>query len=210
MGTNRRWIGTIDDWRDRVEKYFAFPDWENSRYLFMLVDSRTTDKDDNWLALRNSVFERISNSPFICWEMAHLGIHRTTAIDLRGLPKLKRMNQELVFPVKEGMLNTLIHAIRLLCIDCECTLLPTMHRLKCLRERRMLDGSMLDSLEQALEFGWKIRLFQQLDDAKRAVEPADTIVWEKLTDDERESIKVHVRTVKSLERHVHRLFPKPG
>src|SRR5579875_3763851 len=120
MGTNPRWIGSIADWRARIDEYFAYPSWENSRYLFMMVDGRPLGSFADWPGLVEIVTDRIRSSPFICWEMAHLGIHRTVSLDLLGNIKLQRARQSEYISVKDGLLSPIIHSTRLLTVSEGC------------------------------------------------------------------------------------------
>ncbi|GMA49880.1 hypothetical protein GCM10025857_12370 [Alicyclobacillus contaminans] len=211
MGSNPRWVGTAAEWQQRIQEYLAFPDWTNTRYLFIMVDSRPLGAgEDDWTGVVANVRAAIRQSPFICWEMAHLGIHKSVAVTLRGQVKTTRMEAQEYFPVKEGLLNPLVQAVRLLALVNGCEALPTLERLHFLQSAGLLTQDLAQHLREALLFGWRLRLDQQMNDLLAHREPQDAVRWHALSEANKREAAIHVRAVKTLERMVHRTFPKRG
>lgn len=210
MGTNPRWYGTIQSFEARVQSYFAFPDWKNARFLFMTVDGNSLFAgDDAWNVIRDAVHDGLRKSPFLCWEMAHLGIDKTVAIDFQGRLKLKRVSNSLYFNIKEGLLHPLVHSIRLLALQDTQMPSSTLARWTRIRDVGMVSDALYRDVEQAILFAWKLRARQHIQDYQRGSVPSDALHWNELDTSVREETVTHVRTAKTLERLVHRTFRKP-
>ncbi|OFW82024.1 MAG: hypothetical protein A2201_03945 [Alicyclobacillus sp. RIFOXYA1_FULL_53_8] len=210
MSTNPRWIGTTLEWQTRIQGYFDFPDWENARYLFMTLDGVPLSASSRtWTEIVDPVWQGVRESPFICWEMAHLGIHRTVALDVFGhLRKVSGSRGEAV-NIKDGYLNPMVHSIRLLAIVNGCSHTSTLDRMKCLAEQGVFPESWLARIESALEFGWAIRLAAQVADLRSERPVSDCIHLGELDSKQKEQLVHHLETAKQLERWVHRRFTKP-
>lgn len=216
LGTNPRWIGTRNEWQQRIDSYFAFPDWENARYLFILLDGRPLCGINNgfcdggdWGGILNRTRRGISESPFICWEMAHLGIHKTVAVNRFGRIRSEKGQRRVTVNVKEGLLNPIIHSVRLLAVVHQCGGLSTLDRLEELVSIGIVEASFAVRLEAALEFGWRLRLKQQIEDFQRQTATSDQIFVNDLDSASLEKLTIHLETAKELERWTHRSFPKP-
>lgn len=210
MSTNPRWIGTAEDWQARIDGYFRYPDWENSRYLFILLDGKPlTGQSKMWSAVFREVYEGIRESSFIHWEMAHLGIHRTVAMNALG--RVRTMSREFgdAVNVKDGLLNPIVRSVRLLAVAEGCKEFSTLSRIYWLRNQGVLSQSMSEELESALEFGWRLRLAQQIEDMKNHKPVLDLVNYRNLNASVKEQLVTHLKTAKQLERWTHRRFPKP-
>lgn len=217
MGTNPRWIGTRDDWLKRVGGYFQFPDWENVRYLFIALDGRPLgDDDDAWNTIHSLVFDGIRQSPFICWEMAHLGIHKSVALNLFGRVRVQTGAGKTGLDIKDGLLTPILHSVRLFAVADGFPVNSTWQRLEHLRKNHLVPHSLLERVESAIEFGFFHRLRKQIDDVLAGSEPSDLVVlglpfgdgW-KVEEPTKEDWLRHLETAKELERLAHRKFPKP-
>ncbi|MFD1677375.1 putative nucleotidyltransferase substrate binding domain-containing protein [Alicyclobacillus fodiniaquatilis] len=209
MGTNPRWIGTEEAWKKRIDQYFSFPNWQHARYLFIMADSRPLYQETTvWANIAENVCAGIRKSSFICWEMAHLGIHKSVAIDLRGQVKTKTVHGHQYFDVKAGLLNPIVHSVRLLALREGVHALPTQDRLHALQSMCVLSEELASNIRSALHFGWRLRLFQHLEDLAKEQPPQDLVCWNTLSEPYRQEANLHVQTAKRLERLVHRTFRK--
>lgn len=209
MGTNPRWLGTIDKWKRDIDSYFSFPDWKNARYLFMMVDSKPLDGTaSEWDEVARAVVNGIRSSSFICWQMAHLGIHKTVAIDVFGRTKTKQSEADRVFEIKDGLLSPMIHSIRLLAIRAGIADLPTLDRLDKLIGQELLPRDFAHAIRSALIFGWRIRAMQHVRVMSGASEDDDAVRWANISQDDEARLVIHLRTAKALEQRVHRMFPR--
>lgn len=211
LSTNPRWIGTQLDWQARIRGYFAFPDWENARYLFMLLDGRPLFPEDAgaWSEIQVRVRKGIAESAFICWEMAHLGIFRTVALDRFGRIKSARGEPKMTVNVKEGLLNPIIHSLRLLAVAHQCSGLSTLERLRELTASNVVQASFAENIEAALEYGWRLRLKHQIDHLQDEGWESDLVHVPDLDSLYCQQLTVHLTTAKELEKFTHRSFPKP-
>lgn len=217
MGTNPRWIGTREEWLKRIQGYFLFPDWENVRYLFISLDGRPLYGDtDDWDAIHEVVFNGIRKSPFICWEMAHLGIHKSVALNLFGRVRVQTGSGTTGLNIKEGLLTPILHCVRLFAVADGYHVSSTWQRIRHLRTRNLVPENLLDRVEAAVEFGFFHRLRKQIDDVLAGREPSDLVVlgtsfvdgW-RVQEPIKEDWLRHLETAKELERLTHRKFPKP-
>ncbi len=217
MGTNPRWIGTREQWLKRIQGYFLFPDWENVRYLFISLDGRPMYEDtEDWDAIHDVVFDGIRKSPFICWEMAHLGIHKSVALNLFGRVRVQTGSGKTGLNIKEGLLTPILHSVRLFTVADGYPVSSTWQRIHHLRTRNLVPANLLDRVESAVEFGFLHRLRKQIDDVLMGREPSDLVVlgtpfgggW-RMQEPSREDWLRHLETAKELERLAHRKFPKP-
>ncbi|GMA63891.1 DUF294 nucleotidyltransferase-like domain-containing protein [Alicyclobacillus fastidiosus] len=209
MGTNPRWIGSTEDFARRIHQYLAYPDWENTRYLFMVVDGRPLFSFDGWSEISDLARNGICNSPFIRWEMAHLGIHKTVSLSLLGHVQTERVDDVEVLPIKEGLISPIIHSIRLLALTYRIGQLGTGERLKELERGGWLAPSLVSRVQRALAFGWKLRVMAQIRDALGKGSHKEHVLWSALSEDERVLAAQHLHTARELERLVHRTFRKP-
>lgn len=194
-GINPRWRGPLEEWLDRTESYFAFPDWTSARYLFILLDGLPLNGENRaWTSLSSRVFEGVRSSPFMCWEMAHLGIHNTVFKPPRKHWWGNQKESINTFPAKTGLLTPIIHAIRLFAVHHGCTALSTCDRLAALESSGVLSSAFVQSIQAALEYGWKQRIYQAV----------GIVEHESL-----QHVSTHVQTAKALERLVHQKFRKP-
>ncbi|KPV44245.1 DUF294 nucleotidyltransferase-like domain-containing protein [Alicyclobacillus ferrooxydans] len=223
MGTNERWAGELPTWQDRIDSYFQFPDWENVRYLFMLLDSKPlfalspsptpqfeSTAVQRWETLRRSVLQRIQSSPYLCWEMAHLGIHNTVSQPKRtnslfkpktGAVQTNRVN------VKSGLLSPVIHSIRLLSVAHGVAEIATERRLAALTEQQALDRDMTKKLEACISFCWRIRIREHVVHPYKDSLPNE-VSQIRITEQELAELMEHAETAKKLERMVERRFRK--
>lgn len=210
MSTNPRWIGTNTDWATRVQGYFDFPDWENARYLYMILDGvPLSGSSQSWSAIVDPVWTGVRESPFICWEMAHLGIHRTVAMDVFGHVRKVTGERGEAVNIKDGYLNPMIHSLRLLAITHGCWHTSTLARMKCLGNQGFFSDPWVERIESALQFGWRIRLAEQVADLRDQRQVSDCIHLGELDSMQKEQLHHHLETAKQLERWTHRRFPKP-
>ncbi len=210
MGTNPRWIGSPEEWKKRIDHYFAFPSWENVRYLFMMMDGRPLNVEVSpWTSIAEKVMDGIQNSSFICWEMAHLGIYKTVALNLLGRVKTRRLHQGEQIDFKDGFLNPMIHSIRLLAVSEGFAAVSTLHRLNWLESQGVLSLELASHIRFALEFGWKLRVCRQIQDMDGFSQPREFIVWGEMLPSQQKEILIHLETAKTLERMIHRKFRKP-
>ncbi|GEO26567.1 hypothetical protein AAC03nite_23520 [Alicyclobacillus acidoterrestris] len=209
MGTNPRWIGSIVDWKRRIEQYLNYPDWENVRYLCMMIDGCPLFNFEAWGSIASLAYEGIRNSPFICWEMAHLGIHNTVPLSRFGHVQTERIEDVEYFQIKEGLINPVVHAVRLLAIVYQVQHLNTRERFMALVTGGQLAEDLASRVQLALTYGWQLRLRTQATDVLRGTVPTDKIAWSTLTEAERTLTIQHLRAVRELERFVHRMFRKP-
>ena len=119
-----------------------------------------------WSEIVDPVWQGVRESPFICWEMAHLGIHRTVALDVFGHVRKVSGSRGEAVNIKDGYLNPMVHSIRLLAIVNGCSHTSTLGRMKCLAEQGVFPESWMARIESALEFGWAIRLAAQVADLR--------------------------------------------
>lgn len=210
MSTNPRWIGTAEDWHARIEGYFQYPDWENSRYLFILLDGKPLAGESKiWSSVYRQVYDGIRESSFIHWEMAHLGIHRTVAMNVLGRVRTLSRDSGEAVNVKEGLLNPIIRSLRLIAVAQGCQESSTLSRIHWLQNKGILSETVCTELEAALEFGWRLRLTQQIADLKNHRPVVDFINLRYLNSTATEELVTHLKTAKQLERWTHRRFPKP-
>ncbi|MCF8563172.1 DUF294 nucleotidyltransferase-like domain-containing protein [Alicyclobacillus tolerans] len=210
MSTNTRWIGTALDWHNRIESYFQYPDWENSRYLFILLDGKPlSGESPTWSRVFSQVFHGIRNSSFICWEMAHLGIHRTVAMNVFGRIRTVSRESGDAVNVKDGLLNPIVRSLRLIAVAEGCQEPSTLFRVSWLEKKGVFSHSWAQRIESALQFGWRLRLIQQMDDLKNGRIGSEFIHLAQLEPGLKEQLTVHLDTAKQLERWTHRRFPKP-
>lgn len=212
MGTNPRWIGTAERWRQRMEGYFQLPDWENVRYLFIALDGSPLDADTEiWQPLRDYVFDGIRNSPFICWEMAHLGIHKSVALDVFGRIRTRNGGTGDGFHIKDGLITPILHALRLLAVADGFPVNSTWERLRHIENRGLLPTGLLQRTTAALKYGITVRLHKQIEDVLQGREPSDVLPLQQkaLAPDNATILLAHLETAKQLERFTHRTFRKP-
>lgn len=214
MGTNERWSGTEEEWEQRIESYFQFPSWENVRYLFMMLDSRvlTTeplglpDGSGTWEPLRQRVQEQLRRTPYLCWEMAHLGIQDTVS-RARVNPALFRFGHGCVH-IKSGLLSPVLHSIRLLAVAHGVFAVSTQHRLLELTACGALDRELAHRLESCIDYAYRTRIKQYIDnpDAKAGT---DDLLLFRMSKAQLETLAEHIDTAKKLERMISRRFRKP-
>ncbi|UOF91775.1 DUF294 nucleotidyltransferase-like domain-containing protein [Fodinisporobacter ferrooxydans] len=210
MSTNTRWIGSPTEWKDRIKRYFEFPDWDHARYLFMIADARPLDGYvPGWLEILQGVLNGIRQSAFICWEMAHLGIHRSVAISVFRRLKSKREEQREIFNIKEGLLNPIIHSLRLLAVANGFYETSTWKRNEFLNQQGILPNNWKIMIEEALLYGWKVRLQVQVKELCQNQPVTDVVVVSEYTKNARDELMTHLETAKLLERWTHRQFRKP-
>lgn len=209
MATNPRWIGTVTDWRARINEYISFPNWENARYLFMLVDSATGEGASEWQDVVSTVRNEIRTSRFLCWEMAHLGIHRTVGLRPFRRLALEQVGETSVFSVKERMIAPIIHAVRLLSLTVGVAGLSTRERCMSLAEAGVLTHATAADVLAAVSFGWSLRLRGNAAAVLAGSPLRDWVDFGQLNRAEQSELRMHVHTAKVLEHLVYRRFPKP-
>lgn len=209
MSTNPRWSGSLVTWQQRLDQYFTYPAWDHARYLYMMTDSCPLDPSPEWDILLTQVFAGVRNSPFLHWEMAHLGIHQSVAIRRFGKLKTTRRGTVEELDIKDGLITPIVHAVRLLAIAEGSEQLRTKARSAYLNSTGVLTNRQHQNVMAALEFGWQLRLELQ---ARRVLEGQpmrDTFDVTTLGRSRRDELRMHLETAKWLERFVHRRFPKP-
>jgi len=228
MATNPRWSGTFDEWMERIHRYFTFPDWENVRFLYIMVDGiemggagpRVLDlklaerndpesSEDLWLSIRDVVTSGIRQSPFLCWEMAHLGIYHTVAIDSFGRLRKPSGRSVNAINIKDGFLNPMIQAIRLFAIVSNIPERSTLTRLESLCQMGVLPEEFQMDIEDALNFGWRLRLTNQMNALQRNQVVSNVVTLDEIPMNERKILVKHLESAKRLENYTHRQFRKP-
>ncbi len=212
MGTNVRWSGTVEEWQQRVQSYFQFPDWENVRYLFILLDSRVltgqslTHEQGDWEQLRSSVQEQLRLAPYLCWEMAHLGIQNTVS-KARVNPAVLRFGHGSI-DIKNGLLNPVLHSIRLLAVAHQVFAVNTERRLLELTRCGALDRDLMHRLEGCVDYAWRTRIKQYIDNPYTGTSTHE-VPFFRMSLEERHTLARHLDTAKKLERMILRRFRKP-
>ncbi|QQE79842.1 DUF294 nucleotidyltransferase-like domain-containing protein [Alicyclobacillus sp. SO9] len=226
MATNPRWIGTTETWKERIDAYFQYPSWENTRYLFMLVDSLPINLEKFgdpsaspnesaeigvWNQLRQDVFDRISHSSYLCWEMAHLGIEIPPAAAGRtgGWLSSKRFGQRpKSISMKTSLINPIVHSLRLLAITHNISSLSTLDRLDALAAKQVLDRTLRQGVAQSLRWSWQARLHGGLTTPPNSANSGEFML-SSTANVHREELMTHLHTTRNLVRMVHRNFKKP-
>lgn len=210
MSTNPRWLGSLETWMKRVEQYFDFPDWDNARYLYMILDGTPLLPPSHpWDLVYRRVFEGVRQSAFICWEMAHLGIHRSVALNVFGTMRTKVGERGAVLNVKEGLQSPITHSIRLLAVANGCDELSTLARIRFLKAGQLLSADLAVRVEQAVKFAWRVRLTNQVAAFREGSPTSDLVEVVRWGKTDKELLLGHLDTAKQLERFTHRLFKKP-
>ena len=212
MGTNPRWFGTVDAWKKRIAYYAHYPTWENARYLFIMMDGNPLyqQADTLWHSISTSAREAIRSSSFICWEMAHLGIHKTVVLDSLAHVKTDRIDSQMIFRMKDGLLNPILHSLRLLCVSRGSDALRTSDRLDFLVNAKIIDETWRQQIWSAIQYGWRLRLLAQLKQISNHLPLSEDVYdvtgWR---DSDWQLATTHLQTAKALERYIHKGFPKP-
>jgi CBS domain-containing protein len=210
MGTNDRWAGTLSNWAKRIESYFSLPKWDKVRYLFIILDSRVLQLEESateWERMRQSVQERLRLAPYLCWEMAHLGIQNTVALPRRS-PGFLGLGHSTIH-IKNGLLSPVLHSIRLLSVANQVYELSTKARLRALLECGAIDRNLMQSIDACVQYAWRMRIHISSDTVKKGSSPADEVSLFRMSREEREELTAHVDTAKALERMISRQFRKP-
>lgn len=211
MGLNDRWFGTQQQWLERVERYASFPDWEQTRYLLIMLDGRSLSLSScsDWPSLWERVAAIVQQSAFLQWEAAHLGIAATIPSRLSELSWTGKPRQGDVLDIKERVLVPIIHSLRLWGVAEGCKDLSSEARLAFLRGREILHPSLLDWIEVALHDGWRLRLQQQATCLLAGRNPEELLRWGELSAADQIAVLRHLDTVQELVRQVKRKFRKP-
>ncbi|RIV24154.1 hypothetical protein D2Q93_07745 [Alicyclobacillaceae bacterium I2511] len=211
MALNDRWFGTSEQWRGRIKHYTSFPDWEQTRYLLIMLDGRSVlqPADSEWAVLWEQVASTVRASAFLQWEAAHLGIAATAPSRLADLPWVGRPKAGDVLNVKERILSPLIDSLRLWSVTEGCTDISSQDRIKFLREHQIMQPSLLDSIEVALQDGWRLRLIHQATCLQAGRDPEQLLRWGELSELDQAVVLRHLGTVQELVRQGKRKFRKP-
>lgn len=212
MSINPRWCGQEHAWQQRINSYFQFPNWAHVRYLSMFLDGRPMPNESSvgvevWTDLVTSIRQRLMNSHFILWEMAHLGIHQTVA-----LPRFGRHIVAIDF--KEGFINPMIHSLRLLALSLGFQGASTSARIDFLKTNFKLVSSMMSQelllkIEEALRYAWRLRLLQQSEHILQGEVPSDILHTKDWTHEQHGELIKHLHAAKELEQVIHHRFRKP-
>ncbi|WP_206832656.1 DUF294 nucleotidyltransferase-like domain-containing protein [Alicyclobacillus fructus] len=210
MGANPRWFGEESAWRARIASYAAFPDWANVRYLYMTVDALPLEGAPHWTPIAAQVRETLAGSPFMKWQMAHLGIRGTVGFgSLRGI-RWDASPGGPALHIKDSFLAPMIHALRLLSLHHGVDVLGSVDRALSLGRAGALGDLPADGIVQALWFGWRLRARRHAQCWLRGErESVDLVFRSELASAWQEALREHLRTAQALERLVCQRFPKP-
>ncbi|SIS53023.1 CBS domain-containing protein [Alicyclobacillus vulcanalis] len=210
MGSNPRWFGSSGAWLERIRSYAAFPDWAHARYLYMTVDALPLEDAPEWAPVAAAVREILAGSPFLKWQMAHLGIRGTVGVRALGGVRWQARGRERVFAVKERFLAPLIHALRLLSLHHGVEELESVKRASALARMGALGHLDEDRLLRALWFGLRLRARRHAECwLKGQREDVDLVFRSALSPAWQEALEEHLRTVHALERLVCHAFSRP-
>ncbi|MDP9729134.1 DUF294 nucleotidyltransferase-like domain-containing protein [Alicyclobacillus tolerans] len=222
MASNVRWRGDSKLWTTRTDAYFHYPDWKHARFLYMILDGKLLAEEGEssfWRLYQTSVLQRISQSSFLQWEMASLGIRGTVGKRPQSRKHWFGKQRQIGWNVKTELQTPIIRAIRLLytrsvpftneSVDKWAQITATKERLERIEKSGVISHDWSCHLRQAIEFASMLRLRAQSASYMAKGRASEEISMEDISLEEYQALQNHLHEAKKLEQFIVQHFRKP-
>lgn len=211
MASNARWRGSISEWKERLEAYAGYPDWDNIRFLLIALDAIGVYGENRMVdELRRFGVALVARSPFIKWRIADQGQSAKAAWTFAGIRTEPPGPQRGKLAIKDGLYTPLVSSVRLWAQSLGLDAPSTNDRIRGLLDRRAWDPELAERVRESLDAALYFRIAHHVGQANRNEPLDDYLPLERLSEDEKKRLKSALRMARQLQQLTLRHFPRPG
>lgn len=205
MVSNSHWVGTLTQWRQRIERWAGRGDDEAMMRLAILLDAHpVTGRVELLESLRDTLLRRASGDQILLSRFARPVLHFSTPLNWFGA--LKKAEQGI--DIKKGGLFPVIHGVRAMSLEQRINTTSTLGRLERLVDVGALEPGFAEELGEVLVLFAELRLRQQLaaleDDSRAAGD--NRIQVQRLSPLERDLLRQSLQVVNEFKKRLSRRF----
>ncbi|MFC4768642.1 DUF294 nucleotidyltransferase-like domain-containing protein [Effusibacillus consociatus] len=199
MATNQRWNLSLSDWKQKVEGYLSYPDWDNVRFLMLIGDIRPLHGDLEIAAqFRDWFMEQMKEHSFVHWQIADHGLSHKVGLDFFDRFRVGRWGEHTgELNIKEGGYLQIVNATRLWSLAHRIHAASTVERIKLLRDQQVWKNELAIQVMKALHVFLRYRLW------------SNYVTPDKLSESEAFELKEAMTTARYLQKLTAKQFRKP-
>lgn len=207
MVSNPAWVGSVSQWRQRIEKWASRRDGGSLMKLAIMLDARAVAGDPTLIdGLRDELFERCAGDQLLLSYFARTVLSFSTPLTLFG--SLKKPQHGI--DIKKGGIFPIVHGVRTLALEQGIRVTSTLDRLDALAGNGRLEKRVAEDLGEALSLFTELRLRQQLARLERGIEDssedANRVVVQQLSSLERDLLREAMHIVKDFKQRLSQRF----
>ncbi|KIL36945.1 hypothetical protein SD71_04325 [Cohnella kolymensis] len=164
LSSNADWRMTLDEWRNKLDGWFADPSWESVRYLLITADARAVTGDTGLAAqLQEHFYNELANHPSIAGRMLENTLRHKVLVGFFGQLLPERYGSDAgTVDIKYGAYIPMVNAFRLLAVREGIRATGTLERIEKLQQARALSSEEAEEARQAFAFVLKMRLIGKI------------------------------------------------
>lgn len=205
MVSNPAWVGTRQQWRQRIARWVERRDGDSLMKLAIMLDAHAVAGDTALLDdLRRELFERCGRDELLLSYLARTALRFSPPLTLFG--SLKKPQHGI--DIKKGGIFPIVHGVRTLALERGIHTTSTLERLSALAEDGCLEASFAEDLGEALSLFTELRLRQQLERRGDGEQESDAnrVVVQQLSSLERDLLREAMHMVKDFRQRLSQRF----
>lgn len=204
--SNLKWRKTIFQWIDMLREWFEEPHWENVRYLLITADLRAVyGKGSLTAQYKKKFFSMIESKPSILMNMMQNTLRHKILLGIFGhLIKEQYGENSGGIDIKYGAYIPMVNGIRLMALQAGILNSSTIERIRHLRERNIITGSLAEDWMNAFTLFLKLRTmtYYKLDDGHYTSN--GILKVKELKKELIHELKTSLRVGKDMQRYIER------
>ncbi|MHA7962655.1 DUF294 nucleotidyltransferase-like domain-containing protein [Paenibacillus sp. CAU 1782] len=206
LSENPEWCQSLQEWRERLGRWFREPEWEAVRYLLIIADGRCVYGDKRLAdGLKGMFFSDTLNHPVILKRMIENTMRHKVLVNVFGQLLKERYGEDAgSLDIKYGAYIPMVNSIRMLAIQSNIASTSTLERIKMLVELGKLSQEDGNAYERAFICILRLRLLttEHSDDSLYANN--GKLHSSKLTKEMTDELKKSLKQGKRLQKAVYK------
>ncbi|MBF0627112.1 MAG: CBS domain-containing protein [Magnetococcales bacterium] len=161
MMTNPQWSGRISDYETLIRSWVREPSHTNLMQLAIFFDARTVaGQSGPWRSVRDALFEQLPNDPSFYAHFARPMLSFETPLGIFNRFIVEKGEKQGQIDLKKGGVFPIVHGVRSLALEHRLKDPNTIHRIRGLVRRGVLETSLGTDLIDAFDFlsGLRVRV----------------------------------------------------
>ena len=204
MARNPAYRKSLSAWRRQVDHISRYPTEKAGEWSNIVLDFDTLFGNDALVrALRDHVLANLRNSPRLLRAMAEKDAEGAPAIGLFNRLLTRKSERGEVIDIKRNGLRLIADAARILALKAGVGAANTLDRLNALAHSGALTAELTQTVVDAYETLLDLTMTHQIAQTEAGEKPDKTVAVDELTDISRESLRMSMRAIKTLQDEMH-------
>ncbi len=211
MARNPAYRKPLSVWRRQVDHISRFPSEKAGEWSNIVLDFDTLYGNDALVrALRDHVLENLRNSPRLLRAMAEKDAEGAPAIGLFHRLLTRKSERGELIDIKRNGLRLIADAARILALKAGIGATNTLDRLDALARSGALSSTLTQTVVDAYETLLDLTMTHQIAQTRAGEKPDKLVAVNELSDISRESLRMSMRAIKTLQEEMHAITGAPG